>query len=83
MKLFEIVLLVLCVLNVLVSLFLLFRDDLEGIQKIAQLVIVWIIPFLGGIALWLFHRLQDLPVKPSKGSFGGSPSDSTGGSGGD
>jgi hypothetical protein len=83
MELFEIVLLVLCALNILVSLLLLFRDDLEGIQKIAQIVIVWVIPFLGGIGLWLFHRSQDLPVKSSKGSFGGGPSDNTGGSAGD
>ena len=83
MELFEIVLLVLCILNILVSLFLLVRDDLEGVQKTAQIVIVWIIPFLGGIGLWLFHRSQDLPVKPNKGSFGGGPSDSIGGVGGD
>jgi len=83
MELFEIVLLVLCILNILVSIFLLARDDLEGDQKISQIVIVWIIPFLGGIGLLLFHRSQDLPVKPKKGSFGGGPSDSTGGVGGD
>ena len=83
MELFEIMLSVLFILNILVSTFLIIRDDLDIIQKTCQVVIVWAIPFLGGIGLWLFHRTQDFPVKPIRPNFGGGPSDNSGAAGGD
>lgn len=79
----EIALLVLILLNIVVTIFILYRDDTEAIQKFLQIVVVWLIPFLGGIGLWLFHRSQNFPVRPSKDSFGGGPSDGTGGATGD
>lgn len=64
-------------LNILVSIFLCRRDDLATVQKIAQIVIVWLVPFLGAIGLWWFHHGQDIDVKKaSKPEFGGG----TGGS---
>ncbi len=70
-------------LNIIVSIFLARRDDLETFQKGAQIFIVWLIPFFAAIGLWLLNRSQDAPARSSK-SFGGGPQDSDGvGSSGD
>ena len=71
---------VLVLLNSYVSIFLLRRDDLESIQKVLQIVIVWLIPLIGAIGLWLFLRSQDDndSNKPGTGSFGGGSNDSMG-----
>jgi len=76
MDYFLIGIVILIVLNVAVSIYLYKRDDLENFQKIAQIVIVWLIPFVGAIALWIFNRSQD-DNKPSGGSFGGGANDRT------
>ena len=85
MEILNILITSLCTLNIIVSIFLFTREDLELFQKIIQTIIVWLVPFFGGIGFWLFHRSQDQPIKASKGAFGGGPSDSSGGnpSGGD
>ncbi|MEC9429181.1 MAG: hypothetical protein VX781_07300 [Pseudomonadota bacterium] len=71
------------ILNTVVSIFLVRRDDLETFQKGAQIFIVWLIPFFAAIGLWLLNRSQDMPAKAHK-SFGGGPQDSSGaGSSGD
>jgi hypothetical protein len=70
-------------LNIVVSIFLARRDDLETFQKGAQIFIVWLIPFFAAIGLWLLNRSQDAPTKKHK-SFGGGSNDSiTGGGLGD
>lgn len=66
---------VIVVLNVTVSIYLCKRYDLEYFQKVAQIIVVWLIPFVGAIGLWLFNRNQDNDTnKPSGGSFGGGHS---------
>lgn len=73
---------VLCLLNFLVTIFLCKRDDLELIQKIAQVVIVWLVPFIGAIGLWWFHFGQDIDIrKASKPEFGGGSANSIDASG--
>jgi hypothetical protein len=63
---------ILAVINIAVSIYLFKRDDLEQFQKTAQIIVVWMIPFVGAIAFWLFHRSQDHDTnKPSGGAFGG------------
>jgi Mn2+/Fe2+ NRAMP family transporter len=47
-------------LNIVVSIFLARRDDLETFQKGAQVFIVWLIPFFAAIGLWLFNRDSDI-----------------------
>ena len=74
---------ILFILNVVVSIYLYKRDDLESFQKKAQIVVVWLIPFVGAIALWLFNRSQDDDNKPGGSSFGGGSSNSGMVSGGD
>ena len=70
-------------LTMVVSIFLVRRDDLETFQKGAQIFIVWLIPFFAAIGLWLLNRSQDTPAKTRK-SCGGGPQDSSGvGSSGD
>jgi len=65
---------ILCLINILVSVYLYKKDDLEHFQKVAQIIVVWLLPFVGAIGLWLFHRSQDDDNKPSSGSFGGGSS---------
>ena len=70
---------VLVILDFAVSLYISKRDDLEQPQKVAQIVIVWLIPYLGAIGLWLFNHSHDNDNnKPSGGSFGGGAQDSIG-----
>ena len=70
-------------LNIVVSIFLARRDDLETFQKGAQIFIVWLIPFFAAIGLWLLNRSQDTPTTKSK-EFGCGPRDGiAGGSSGD
>lgn len=69
--------------NIVVSIFLVRRDDLETFQKGGQKLIVWFIPYFAAIGLWLQNRSQDASVR-SLNSFGVGPRDSSGvGSSGD
>ncbi|GLX80542.1 hypothetical protein tinsulaeT_38820 [Thalassotalea insulae] len=61
----------LAVINVLVSIFLFTRDDLEKFQKIAQTVIVWLVPFVGALVMWLFNKSQVINKPKSKAPLGG------------
>ncbi|MCL1056907.1 hypothetical protein L2729_02735 [Shewanella gelidimarina] len=56
-------------LNILVSFYIGRHQDLEPIQKVIQIIVVWLLPFIGGIGLWLFNRSQDI-VTPSSKEFG-------------
>ena len=50
---------VLIILNIAVSFFIAKRDDLDSFQKKVQIIIVWLIPFIAAIGLWLFNRGHD------------------------
>jgi hypothetical protein len=67
---------VIVLLNVIVSILLIKRDDLEVFQKVVQVILVWLIPFFAAVGLWLFYRSQDKPKSPPK-SFGGGTSSGT------
>jgi hypothetical protein len=61
-------------INLAFSVFLAKRDDLDVFQKVAQIILVWCVPFFAALGLWLFYRTQDKPIgAPSK--FGGGGSD--------
>lgn len=62
---------VLLILDIVVSVFLINRDDLDKAQKTLQVLIVWLIPFIGALSMWIFNRSQDDDDTPSSGSFGG------------
>ncbi len=70
-----------CLLNIIVSCVIAKRDDLERFQKVSQIIIVWLFPFIGAIGLWLFY-LSDDHNTPSGGAFGGGASNSMDTSGG-
>jgi len=61
---------VLFLLNTLVSFYIAKRDDLEKFQIYSQIIIVWLIPFVGGMVLWLFNRSHDGPANTINSEFG-------------
>jgi len=64
---------ILVVLNLIASIYIVRRDDLEKSQKIIQIVVIWVIPLIAAIGLWLFHKNSDKPLPPKK-PIGGGPS---------
>ena len=56
---FEIFILTVILLNITVSIFLVRRSDLDTIQKVSQIIIVWLIPIVAAIGLWLLNRNHD------------------------
>ncbi|MBQ4831579.1 hypothetical protein J8L84_20075 [Alteromonas sp. MMG017] len=65
------------VLSFAVSVFLAKREDLDAVQKVAQIIIAWLIPFIGALALWQFNKSQDQPTRKYS-EFGGGNRDSSG-----
>jgi len=61
---------VLFLVNIAVSVNLSKRDDLEGIQKVMQIVFIWVIPFLGAFISWQVNRNYDV-LAESRKEFGG------------
>jgi len=64
------------IVSVLVSVFLIKRDDLDAFQKTVQTILVWVIPVIGAVIFWRLNRSHDLESNRTK-EFGGG-----GGSGG-
>jgi hypothetical protein len=68
---------ILFLINILVSFYIAKRDDLERFQIYSQIVIVWLIPLIGAMVLWLFNRSHDAPANTihpegdNKGHMGG------------
>ena len=58
-------------LNLLVSIYLSRRDDLDNFQKIAQILIIWLIPYFASIGLWLWCKSVDSETKKIHKEFGG------------
>ncbi|RYV02058.1 hypothetical protein SOPP22_10805 [Shewanella sp. OPT22] len=75
MEILYIILLLAIILNVFVSISTFRRDDFDKGQKIAQVVLIWIIPFVAAIGIWIFHRSFDDSYKPKKPSRGGEDAD--------
>jgi hypothetical protein len=61
-------LIVLASLNLYLSMKVCFDAGLTPAQKIMQLAIVWLFPFIGGIGVFLVHREDELP-KPRRTKF--------------
>lgn len=62
-------------LNCLVSLRVGLAKGFTAIQKILQITIIWVVPLLGAIGIWLFHRTDSEPKGPSEPPFGGGAHD--------
>ncbi|WP_153915974.1 hypothetical protein [Shewanella sp. TC10] len=67
---------IIILINLAASIYLVKRDDLEQFQKVAQIILVWLIPLVAAVGLWAFNRSQDMPVSSSK-SFGGGVNKNT------
>jgi hypothetical protein len=63
------------IINIAVSIYITKVEGLNKFQKKAQIVIVWVIPFLAAIGLWLFNRSLEQEAKQHK-EFGSGPQDS-------
>jgi hypothetical protein len=67
---------IIALINIVVSIYLGKRDDLEPFQKGAQIFIVWLIPLFAAVGLWLFYRSQNVPTSSTK-PFGGGENKGT------
>jgi hypothetical protein len=67
--------LVLLVLNVLVTLKVTLARTVTGVQKVLQALLVWLVPFLGAIVVYLVHRSDSQPRGPAEPPFGGGAHD--------
>lgn len=76
------------ILNIFVSMYIIYLcDGLNRFQKISQIIIIWLIPFVGAIGIFLLNMsFNDESGPPSSGTGGGSGLHSSefgsGGSGG-
>ena len=65
------------ILDIVISVVITKRDDLERFQKIVQITIVWLIPFIAAIGFYLFYRHEDENT-PSGPTFGGGSGNQNG-----
>ena len=66
---------VLLLLNCLVSLRIRFAKTITTSQKLVQTAIVWVLPFIGAILVYLVHKSDAEPRGPAEPPFGGGASD--------
>lgn len=67
---------VLVLLNCLVTAYVIRNNDFDGKQKFLQCTVVWLIPLLGAVLIYLVARSLSDASAESKGEFGGGPQDS-------
>jgi len=81
--LFILVILLGIILNLIVTIIVVQRDDLDKIQKKIQIFIIWIIPYVSSIGIWLFYNSMDNDFnrKKSVGNSGGLDNYTIGGGG--
>jgi hypothetical protein len=65
MDLLKFVLMFLFLLNCYVSVKVFMDVGLTRTQKILQLIIIWALPFIGGVVVFLVHRIDEEPKGPS------------------
>ena len=61
----------LALLNGLISLRIAFAKGLTGTQKLLQTALVWLVPLLGMLLVYLFHKVDSEPRGPAEPPFGG------------
>jgi len=61
----------LVVLNCLVCLRIVFATGLTAVQKLLQVALVWLIPLLGMLLVYVFHQVDNAPRGPAEPPFGG------------
>jgi len=68
--LLKIIIPILILLNIVVSVFIAKRDDLDSFQKKTQIVIIWLVPFIAAIGFYFINRSHDVKEE-NKNSFRG------------
>ncbi|NUW67190.1 hypothetical protein [Vibrio coralliilyticus] len=68
----------LVLVNVVVTISLLKNDAITSSQKLTQVSIVWVVPFIGAVGFWLFHRIDGRSDASTPKTFGGGANDSIG-----
>ena len=63
--------LTLVLLNCLVSVRVALAKAFSGTQKLLQLAVIWLIPLLGVIVVYLFYQVDSAPRGPAEPPFGG------------
>jgi hypothetical protein len=58
------------ILNIPVSIFIARRNDLERSQKAWQILIIWLVPYIAAIGLWLVNRSHDIKRPSARREFG-------------
>jgi hypothetical protein len=53
-------------LNILVSYRCLREPLFDGSQKAVYLTLIWLVPFLGALAVWYLRRARNLPDTPEE-----------------
>jgi len=64
------------VLSVLATIFVVRNDEFDNAQKAAQILLTWIVPMVGAIAILLIHWSLNEPSKRKKAFGGGSSASS-------
>ena len=57
-------------LNGVVSWYVSRLNTLTTTQKIVQAILIWLIPVVGALFIFIFHRTDAEPIKPSKPTEG-------------
>ncbi|ERB62740.1 hypothetical protein G3U99_14090 [Vibrio coralliilyticus OCN008] len=68
----------LVLVNVAVTISLIKNDSITRPQKLTQVSIVWVVPFIGAVGFWLFHHIDGRSDVLNRRTFGGGANDSIG-----
>ncbi len=63
------------VVNCLVCVVVLRNSGITAVQKLLQLLVIWILPLLGAVVVYLVHRSDNEPRGPTEPPFGGGAND--------
>lgn len=56
----------LILVNFMISLIISKRDDFDTSQKVAQIALVWLLPLIGAVGIWLLYKSIDKPISKPK-----------------
>ena len=73
--------LILVALNCVISARILFAKAFSATQKTLQLALVWLLPLLGMLVVYLFYQVDNAPRGPAEPPFGGGAGGLPGGAG--
>ena len=67
----------LIIINIIVSIYIFRNENYEKFQKVTQIAIIWIIPFIGAIIIFVINMsIDSIGNQKNKNPGGGGSSDS-------